>query len=129
MSKNKLEELKGRTPFSVPDGYFEGFTDELMNRLPEKTQEKPNVVSLYERVKPLLYLAAVFAGLLTFFYVLDKTAGSSSVEKNMLVQTSSPTADSDTDSESQEDADFLEYIEEMYADKYVNYYIDDIVNY
>ena len=52
-------------PFRVPESYFENFTQEMMDLLPEQT-EQPLVwkVTLWERVKPLLYLAAMFAGMM-----------------------------------------------------------------
>ena len=48
----------------VPEGYFENLTSEIMNRLPEK--EKPasekKEVTMWERAKPWVYMAAMFVG-------------------------------------------------------------------
>ncbi len=51
-------------PFRVPDGYFENLTSEVMSRLPEKektieTQQEPTT---WTRVRPWLYMAAMFVG-------------------------------------------------------------------
>jgi hypothetical protein len=59
---NRLEEIGNKNSFKVPEGYFDGLTDKIMSQLPEKVQEQ-KVVSLWERVQPFLYLAAMFAGI------------------------------------------------------------------
>ena len=50
--------------FKVPDGYFENLTSEVMNKLPEKEKVafKEETVSTWIRLKPLLYMAAMFVG-------------------------------------------------------------------
>lgn len=52
------------TPFTVPEGYFEQLTANVMSNLPEK-QPDTNVVkkpTMWERVKPWTYMAAMFVG-------------------------------------------------------------------
>jgi hypothetical protein len=66
-------------PFSVPDGYFEQMTSELMDKLPEK---KPVIaemkeVSRWERLKPLLYMAAMFVGAALIINVATFRSGGS----------------------------------------------------
>ncbi len=54
-------------PFTVPENYFEQFASDLMERLPEKDPAVFPVAAkatLKTRMKPLLYLAAVFVGLM-----------------------------------------------------------------
>ncbi len=58
-SKN-FEEIGNRTPFTVPDDYFETLSAKMDERI------APKKVSLFERTKPLLYFAAMFVG----FYVV-----------------------------------------------------------
>ncbi len=66
---NTDSELKARygtkTPYKVPEGYFEQFHEQLMSRLPEATPEAaPEAkITLMTRIKPLLYLAAMFVGI------------------------------------------------------------------
>ena len=59
-----LKKIGKDNSFKVPDGYFANLTSEVMNRLPaEETNtiaESP--VSMWTKVKPLLYLAAMFVG-------------------------------------------------------------------
>jgi cell division protein FtsL len=62
------EHVGNRTPFKVPDGYFERLVPELMERLPERpavslVYEKPTVMArvrpLFNKMRPVLYAAAV----------------------------------------------------------------------
>ncbi len=62
-------------PFTGPEGYFEQFTQQLMAQLPEQEMpvEVPRVTT-WQRVRPLLYMAALFCGfLLTFRTFLQRT--------------------------------------------------------
>ena len=44
-----------RNPFTVPEGYFEQLTAQVMDQLPEK---KPAKVAVMKRIRPWLYAAA-----------------------------------------------------------------------
>ena len=113
--QNNLDRLKGKNPFTVPEGYMEGLTANIMSQLPEREpEEEVKKVSLMDRVRPWLYMAAVFAGLGLFFKVLvgpeDKTAKTDS----LLVKTEvSPNTVSAL--QAAEDEEYLEYLEEQYA--------------
>lgn len=57
------KELGMENPFRVPEDYFEGFTSQLMSRLPEK--EKSDVFrtpTTWEKIRPWVYMAAMFVG-------------------------------------------------------------------
>lgn len=60
-----LEDKIGRDAgFRLPDGYFEGFSAEIMSKLPPyPSQPKPQVLTTWQRMKPYVYLAAMFAGI------------------------------------------------------------------
>ena len=62
---NILRKAGTSNPFCVPDHYFENFTQELMNKLPEK-EPMPlmSEPTLWERVKPWLYMTAMFCGIM-----------------------------------------------------------------
>ena len=65
-----LKKIGTENPFRVPEGYFEGFTSDLMSRLPEK--EKTDVhrePTTWEKVRPWLYIAAMIIGAPLFFRV------------------------------------------------------------
>ena len=60
-----LQKIGKKNPFTVPENYFEDFTQELMGKLPAKEAvlqtEEP---TLWQRVKPWLYMAAMFCGIM-----------------------------------------------------------------
>ena len=59
-----LKKVGRENAFKVPENYFENFTSEVMKKLPER--EKPVFEkaepSAWERMKPFLYMAAMFIG-------------------------------------------------------------------
>ena len=61
---NILKKAGTGNAFHVPEGYFENLTSEIMNRLPEK--EKLTAVqtepTMWQKVKPWLYMTAMFIG-------------------------------------------------------------------
>lgn len=62
---NILRKVGTKNPFRVPDHYFEDFTQGLMNKLPEK-EPIPSMPepSLWQRVKPWVYMTAMFCGIM-----------------------------------------------------------------
>lgn len=99
---------------------MEGLTNRIMEGLPESPVVETESVSLVERIRPWLYLAAVFAGMGLFFKAIIGTEGvhEESTSDSLLVRSELPSASLEAiDSEAaQEEADYLEYIEDRYAD-------------
>lgn len=62
---NLFKKVGTKNPFKVPENYFEDFSSELMSRLPEKDSlpalQEP---TLWQRVKPWLYMTAMFCGIM-----------------------------------------------------------------
>jgi len=63
--EDKLKKRVGTdNPFTLPEGYFENLTSEVMGKLPE--QKKPDFQikepTRWDRIKPWTYMAAMFAG-------------------------------------------------------------------
>ena len=61
---NILKRVGKENSFHVPDGYFENFTLEVMDKLPERKRigigrKEP---TRWERMKPWTYMAAMFIG-------------------------------------------------------------------
>ena len=54
--------LGTENPFRVPEGYFEQLASEVMDKLPEKEHIPTHETTLWEKVRPLLYMAAMFVG-------------------------------------------------------------------
>lgn len=104
MKKEETDLLKRcgtENPFTVPESYFERFTEQLMEKLPEREAQPAPKLTLWTRVKPWVYMAAMFCGLMLSvrMFVGEK-------------QSQSPAATSET-------TDFTEVPDE---------YIDPIVN-
>lgn len=63
--EKNLKEITGKeNPFRVPENYFESLTSEIMEKLPEKEISEPVEISMWERVKPWVYMVAMFCGLM-----------------------------------------------------------------
>ena len=66
MSEINLNDMKphaGRNPFTVPDGYFDRFADELMARLPEQPQVAFPRTTWWHRYRYWVATAACVCGL------------------------------------------------------------------
>lgn len=60
-----LKKIGTENPFTVPEGYFENFSRELMNKLPEKEpMPVTSEITTWQRIKPWLYMTAMFCGLM-----------------------------------------------------------------
>ena len=63
--ENILRKVGTKNPFRVPEHYFENFTQELMSKLPEQEPIQPMPeLTLWQRVKPWVYMAAMFCGIM-----------------------------------------------------------------
>lgn len=52
------DKYKKKNPFAVPDGYFDGLTDQIMNRVEkQKESRKPKFVQI---IRPYMGVAAIF---------------------------------------------------------------------
>ena len=59
--ENELRKKYGApNPFSVPEGYFENLAGKVMEQLPEKESQPQPEVTMWERVRPWVYMAAMF---------------------------------------------------------------------
>lgn len=60
--KNILKQFDRKNGFKVPEGYFESFNERLMQQLPEQ-KLSIKTVTKWDRIKPFVYMAAMFAGI------------------------------------------------------------------
>lgn len=101
---SKILEKLGKEPgFTVPDNYFANFTSQLMDSLPEveiTEEEKP---TLWVRLRPFVYMAAMFAGiwLMMNIFTIGRKTSVDSQQKSAQVK-SGLFAPQNTD-------DFMEY--------------------
>lgn len=117
-------------PFKTPDGYFDSFTDKVMSNLPERTfVEETRVVTLWDRVKPLVYLAAMFAGIAAMFAIAEDFVGTDNEEQLNLVSTTQTEAEVIQAVYSDEAADYCNYLmKENDMDDYSMYlYLENVV--
>ncbi len=66
----KLNEIKKRVPFTVPENYFEDFAQEIQAQTSAK---KTVVVSFSQKIRPFLYVAASLLVLISVTFVALNT--------------------------------------------------------
>lgn len=71
---NKISDIEYKNPFTVPDNYFDNIGDEIMKNLPEREYPEPVKVTMWAKVKPWIYMAAMFVGAYFMLQVLVKTS-------------------------------------------------------
>lgn len=66
MNEEDLKQRYGKkNPFGVPEGYFDEFPEKMMNLIPKESDSPRTVdIGLWDRVKPWVYMAAMFVGLM-----------------------------------------------------------------
>ena len=124
---SKLEEIdKAENPFKVPENYFALLNEEIMSRLPEKEYVAPPPVTLWDKVKPWVYLAAMFIGIyITVNYLTRDT------DKKQLITEQSATNEIISESETVDnywstvnvtEEEFYQFLEEQVVeDGYYDY--------
>lgn len=78
-----LTKIDRRTGMTVPDGYFEDFNRRMADMLPQQEWEnKPAPRPLRVKLRPYLYMAAMFAGVWLMLHAVNiiKPSG----EKSMM---------------------------------------------
>lgn len=74
--EDKLKEKVGtKLPYTVPEGYFASLREEVMRNLPEYP-EKPvqKDLTVWQRIKPYVYLAAMFAGIWCMMQIFHRVS-------------------------------------------------------
>lgn len=70
--KNILDKVNRKSGMTVPENYFANFAENMMQQLPKKEEAiitKP--VTMWQRVRPFAYLAAMFAGIWCMVKMVD----------------------------------------------------------
>ena len=70
----RIDELEPRRPFTVPEGYFDNLTQDIMAALPEQESLYSTriIVTPWMRIRTYLYAAAAFAGI---FFCIKAAVG------------------------------------------------------
>lgn len=79
--EHELERRFGRNDFRrVPEGYFPAMIGEVMAKLPEQEQEQRYVeMTRWQKLKPYVYLAAMFAGIWLMMNIFGRIITSDTV--------------------------------------------------
>jgi hypothetical protein len=83
-----LSEINHHDGMTVPDGFFDAFNKQMAENLPKQEWEnpKPNIMprSFWQRVRPYVYMAAMFMGIWCMMKTFDLMRGDSpiAIEKN-----------------------------------------------
>lgn len=88
-----LERIGGRTGIKVPEGYFEDFVAKMSAALPERPElEYPEKIlvtkSTWQRIRPYVYLAAMFAGIwcmLKMFTLMSGNTTDAAIDSNPVL--------------------------------------------
>lgn len=70
--------------FAVPEDYFKNLTSTIMEKLPEKEEVEAPTISLWDKVKPWIYMAAMFCGL--FFTIRSVVGHQNAVQNNDMLE-------------------------------------------
>ena len=62
--QNLKHKLGTKNHFTVPDDYFKNLVPNIMAQLPEQERVETPHIRLWDRVKPWIYMAAMFCGLI-----------------------------------------------------------------
>lgn len=124
---NKLNNIEKKNPFRVPDGYFEEFNKNIMERLPEKEQVATKV-SLWKMAEPWLYLAAMFVGGYLMIQVFMTATGNSPTD-NVVADNKTVTTEIEDWSNVQiSEEEFYQYLEEQLVnDGYYDYVYNEVL--
>ncbi len=90
--KDILEKVNHNDGMTVPDGYFDDFAARMAASLPQQEWEKPQPKvlsrSVWQRVRPYLYLAAMFMGvwcMMKMFDLMRPDSSGLSIENNPVM--------------------------------------------
>ncbi|GBU06742.1 hypothetical protein AwDysgo_00730 [Bacteroidales bacterium] len=82
MKKEDIDQITKTNPFKVPEAYFENFSTQLMSSLPDVVKEEPQEVKLWQKMKPWVYMAAMFIGMTLMIKIF--IGDTASMEKGVL---------------------------------------------
>lgn len=75
-----LSKLGKDSGFKVPENYFSDFNKQMMESLPKPNLTPQVKPSLWVRVRPYLYMAAMFAGIWCMMRVFNDMSGATSTK-------------------------------------------------
>src|SRR5690606_14118140 len=131
---NKLKEIdKSNNPFKVPENYFAQFNNDIMGKLPEKEFFAPKHIPLWDKVKPWVYLAAMFIGMyvtINFLITKGDNLGNESKVVSEQLSVSSNGSENYWSTVQMSEEEFYQYLEDQLVDEvyfdymYNQYYLN-----
>ena len=121
--KKSLADINKNVPFKVPENYFSQFNESIMAALPEKEIIPVKPITLWQKSKTWVYMAAMFLGLFFTIKVLVTTTDpSSSINNTASTSISQQDYWSDIKISEEEFFDYIEtqFVEEDYYDLVYN---------
>jgi len=128
--KNTINNGRGKNPFTVPDHYFDNLTKQVMatiEPLESEISPKGRKVSFRQTVRPWLYMAAMFIGLI-FIAKIILLPPQDNPDKSMNPQEEVTADNLGEDSLSTEGDDYLEFVENQYENQYYGQILADSYN-
>lgn len=103
--------------FKMPDNYLDNITSRVMEQLPEQPEQETVVVSLWTKVRPILYMAAMFMGIALFLNVVKwgSETIASAPEQALLVSPTENSVDELVLYSSMDDYALIEYMCSTYS--------------
>lgn len=119
---NKLKEIdNSNNPFKVPDDYFVHFNENIMDLLPEKEFFAPKPIPLWDKVKPWIYLAAMFIGMyFTINFLVSKSEDSENITQTIVseqLSTIAPGSKNYWSTIQISEEEFYQYLEDQLVDE------------
>ena len=82
-----LERVSRHDGMTVPDGYFDDFAARMEAAIPERRVAEPPVVrSTWQKIRPYVYMAAMFAGIWCMMKTFDLMRPSSPMQSGALTE-------------------------------------------
>ena len=76
------EKVGKKLPYRVPEGYFTSFKSGLMDSLPEyPAKPEKQRLTAWQRMRPYVYLAAMFAGIWCMMNIFHRVASNQSPQQ------------------------------------------------
>ncbi|MGL5683209.1 MAG: hypothetical protein ACRDDZ_09200 [Marinifilaceae bacterium] len=89
MEPNKLHNPKDKAPFSLPDNYFDTFTDQMMAHVETEEKIQSGFTFNFVALKPYLGLVGMFAIAVLFMQVIMWTVPYFSPQESVYTATAS----------------------------------------
>lgn len=90
-NKDILSKINRKSGMTVPDGYFDDFAARMSAKLPMREPSRDDSVakgSLWFRIRPYVYMAAMFAGIwcmLNIFKIIGSQSTDLSIDNNPVI--------------------------------------------